>query len=159
MPHLEVFSSSDNFIYLPDLICNVNVKLHIRKRIFIIQIVVILGTVAFAIFLAPAFLPDISKKDFYPVLTNIMGLCAIAAGLLFIYWAYRVSREVIRHGKPRTASTPFPSALSATNVSNPKNGEYIFCTECELIEGKANICKTCPKYRDEKNAKKTEKSF
>ncbi|MCX8173112.1 MAG: hypothetical protein N3F63_00665 [Thermoplasmata archaeon] len=123
------------------------------KESFIILMVVMFGASAFIIFIMPAFLPEILHNDFYPVLTNMMGIFAILSAVLFLYWAYITSKKI--RGQSRAAVQPDTKEL----IENNDHGEFIFCTECELIEGRANICKGCPKAGGGKNGFSGKKTF
>lgn len=115
-------------------------KFPTTKASLIILIAIILGASAFTIFIAPGLFPELPHSNFYPVLTNLMGLFAILSALLFLYWAYGVSKKMkIKH-----------IHVSKKTQANNSQGKYIFCSECELIEGKANICKGCLKSREGK---------
>ena len=125
------------------------VKIQMSKDTVLIALVITLGMFSFSIFISPAFVPDISKNDIYPVLTNMMGIFAILAGIIFLYWAFRVSKRM-RVGVSRRDSIPQVSPEESDE-------EYIFCSECELIEGRANICRNCPKMlRNKDGSEKNE---
>ncbi|MEM3445268.1 MAG: hypothetical protein QW115_04795, partial [Thermoplasmata archaeon] len=83
-------------------------------------------------------------SQFYQFLTNMMGIFAILSALLFLYWAYCVSREM-KLRSPRRVHE------ARGNPGNEAYGNFIFCAECELIGGRANICQGCPKGEEGKD--------
>lgn len=123
------------------------------KESFVILMVVMFGASAFVIFIMPAFLPGIQHNEIYPVLTNMMGIFAILSAGLFLYWAYNMSKKMM--GRSRK-SVKFDTKEITEEEGH---GKFVFCTDCELIEGKANICKDCPKAGDVKNEHYGKKTF
>lgn len=107
--------------------------------------VVLFGASAFMIFIMPAFIPNIFDYHIYPLLTNMMGIFAILSALLFLYWAYSMVKKMkMQHRivvKPKTIDVK----------GEEEHGNFVFCTDCELIEGRANICKGCSKAGEVKN--------
>ncbi|MEM3738413.1 MAG: hypothetical protein QW204_01550, partial [Thermoplasmata archaeon] len=84
---------------------------------------------------------------------NMMGIFAIISAIFFIYWAYNMSKRM------RMRSQASSQAKVSDERVEEGHGEFIFCTECELIEGRANICKGCPKAGEVKNGYPGKKTF